>query len=534
MFGIYCRISKEKEEGKDRSINDQKLLGIEVAKSLNLPYKVYIDEGVSGTARVEDRPEFSCMLDDISEGNLSHVYVYDQSRLERNPQVRFLVKDIFKKHNIKLFTDSGEVDLHNSESEMFGDLKSIFNSYSVRETKAKIKSILKRNVLDGKVHGLTPYGYTKDNDRNFIIDVNQVEVIKRIYQLSLEGNGYRTITKILNKEGVPTRYQILGEGTYKTTNNWTHETEIKSKSESKWSNSTIMGIINNPIYKGVRKFGNSTYSCPIIIEPTLWEKVHQNLKINSTKTGKKTLHKYLLNNILICSKCGRRITGRSMGGTSKNNIYRCVGKENPNDKCYNRGISQPILDWVIWNRFFLSNELEDLVKNWFKNTDVQDKINTLGKNISSLNTVLKKLEKSKERVVSAVSDGTLTMSDVKKELERIRSAKEETTIKLVNLKEELDSFKKSKLHLQVVRNDMGKINKTTSFNQKQNFIRKWIREVKIDYYENTYMIFVEFNLPGMKKNWFMLDTKYKLAVKQGYPNEFKHAKVPGWFISDSI
>ena len=39
MLGIYCRISKEKDKGKDRSINDQKLLGIELSKYLKIPYK---------------------------------------------------------------------------------------------------------------------------------------------------------------------------------------------------------------------------------------------------------------------------------------------------------------------------------------------------------------------------------------------------------------------------------------------------------------------------------------------------------------
>jgi site-specific DNA recombinase len=32
MIAIYCRISREKEAGKDRSINDQRLSGIELAK----------------------------------------------------------------------------------------------------------------------------------------------------------------------------------------------------------------------------------------------------------------------------------------------------------------------------------------------------------------------------------------------------------------------------------------------------------------------------------------------------------------------
>ncbi len=43
MLGIYCRISRLKEDGKDRSIDDQRLTGIEFAKKNNLEYKVYID-----------------------------------------------------------------------------------------------------------------------------------------------------------------------------------------------------------------------------------------------------------------------------------------------------------------------------------------------------------------------------------------------------------------------------------------------------------------------------------------------------------
>ena len=82
MLAIYCRISKEKEEGKDRSINDQKQLGIDLANDLNIPYKVFIDEGISGTLPIEKRPEFSLLLDEIENHKFTHLYAYDQSRLE--------------------------------------------------------------------------------------------------------------------------------------------------------------------------------------------------------------------------------------------------------------------------------------------------------------------------------------------------------------------------------------------------------------------------------------------------------------------
>ena len=100
-FGIYCRISRNKD-GNDLSIPDQKQKGIKKAKELTLPHEFYIDEGKSGASdNIKDRPQFERMIADIIDGKISAVYAYDQSRIERNPQVRFLINDIFKKNNVK-------------------------------------------------------------------------------------------------------------------------------------------------------------------------------------------------------------------------------------------------------------------------------------------------------------------------------------------------------------------------------------------------------------------------------------------------
>lgn len=62
MLGILCRISKEKEEGKDRSIKEQKELGKKLAKELNIPFEFYIEEGVSGTLPIAKRPILDKLL----------------------------------------------------------------------------------------------------------------------------------------------------------------------------------------------------------------------------------------------------------------------------------------------------------------------------------------------------------------------------------------------------------------------------------------------------------------------------------------
>jgi DNA invertase Pin-like site-specific DNA recombinase len=183
MLGIYCRISKEKDQGKDRSIDDQRLSGIELANQLCINYEVYIDEGLSGTLPIEHRPSLSKLIDDIYDGKISCVYVYDQSRLERSPEARFVLNKVFKDEKIKLYTDNGLIGT-DIESEFQGDLLSIINNFYVKLTAKKVRSALRRNLANGKVHAITPYGYKKDNNNVMVVDEIQAVIVKRIYTLS--------------------------------------------------------------------------------------------------------------------------------------------------------------------------------------------------------------------------------------------------------------------------------------------------------------------------------------------------------------
>ena len=194
MLAVYCRISQEKVEGKDRSINDQKLLGIELAKSLNLSYKVYIDNGISGTKKIEDRPAFASMLDDISDGEITRVFAFDQSRLERSPETRFVLKKLLKENGVLLYTNNGLVDTESDEGEMMGDFLSIINQYYARITSRKIKSVLKRNAQNGKAHAkIMPFGYMKDDKGYLLIDPKEEPIVKEVYSKALSGIGSSTI-----------------------------------------------------------------------------------------------------------------------------------------------------------------------------------------------------------------------------------------------------------------------------------------------------------------------------------------------------
>jgi len=83
MLAIYCRTSKNKKEGQDKSIPTQKMLGVKFAQNKGWEYQFFVDEGISGTKDdIKDRPQFAEMLYLIRKGEIHAVYCIDQSRIE--------------------------------------------------------------------------------------------------------------------------------------------------------------------------------------------------------------------------------------------------------------------------------------------------------------------------------------------------------------------------------------------------------------------------------------------------------------------
>jgi site-specific DNA recombinase len=62
MIGIYCRTSKARKE--KYTIEVQKK-GIQFAKSPGLPYKIYVDDGISGTLDESSRDGIAELFDDM-------------------------------------------------------------------------------------------------------------------------------------------------------------------------------------------------------------------------------------------------------------------------------------------------------------------------------------------------------------------------------------------------------------------------------------------------------------------------------------
>ena len=247
--GAYVRLSKDDNYSETDSINNQKSIirdYIEENGDLEL-VEYYVDNGYTGTNF--NRPGFAQMCFDIVKKKINCVIVKDISRFGRDiGWVKVYLGETFPEHNIRFISINDKIDsLKNqkyTDSLEFALLNIIYEQYSIDISK-KVSTVKHMQQTRGDFIGISaPYGYLKDpNDRHkFIVDDYAANVIRRIFDMTIDCKSKNEIADILNKEGILTPSRYKSEVT-KVTSSKT----IKSK---KWNNTIINEILKNETYIG--------------------------------------------------------------------------------------------------------------------------------------------------------------------------------------------------------------------------------------------------------------------------------------------
>lgn len=512
MLGIYTRLSKEDEESN--SINNQKREGVAFATKNNFEYRNYNEgEGISGTLDIADRPVLSDLMTDINKGIIKQVWMRNQNRLDRNSLTFFIFIDAVKKSNVDVyFGDGAKLDFNDPDILLHSSILSSLSTYQAGQQSKSTKKALKDNAIEGKAHGISPYGYTSEN--GFIVTQGtEAEVVKDIFKLSLEGKGTNKIAEILNTKEIATRYNTIGKGTL-TTKSYGRTTTTKKK-DIKWSGNTIRSIIKNTIYKGVRTLKSGTYKAPHIIEPHLWQQVNDNLKANRNNSGQIVKHKYLLKGIIRCGKCGRNYYGRTRVSL-KDNFYMCSGKRfKGKDKCSNRSINIKVIDEFIWLNLFLDKTILKETIKYFKETNSNDKLEQIRADLKEVYDELNHNEKEHQNLITSVRKGLINDDDVAKDIEDIKRIKVNLSFKQLNL------FEDEKFYLDIESNkenmlyDLKKSFTDSSLNEKKELIKRYIKEIQIRFVENAYFIKIIYNKIDTD-SVFIIDINYNVIFTYPY------------------
>lgn len=324
--GLYIRLSREDDDKVEmsESITNQKSLLLQYVKENNLRvYDIYVDDGYSGTNF--DRPNFNRLLSDIELGKINMVITKDMSRLGRDYiGTGNLIEKYFPEHNVRYIAVTDNIDTFlDSSNNDIAPFKAIMNDMYAKDISKKIKSSLKAKMKEGKwVGGRTPFGYDKDKDNknHLVINEEQANVVKRIFDMCLEGLSFFKIAKQLTNEGVKTPAQYYS---FEWKNNY-------DLNYGEWHSKTIRDILTNQMYIGdlvqnkrskvnykVKKVLKNDPENYIIVKNThepiidkeIFYEVQKRIPKNKGRNEKKEIH--LLDGLLYCGNCGHRISIQS-------------------------------------------------------------------------------------------------------------------------------------------------------------------------------------------------------------------------------
>ena len=153
-----------------------------------------------------NRPGFVEMMQQLEQGKAAAVFVKDLSRLGRNYiEVGRLTEEFFPDHDIRLVAVSDNIDTAEGENEL-APIRNLFNEWYARDISKKRRISNKIKGNSGEPMGLPPYGYIKDpnNPKHWVIDEEAAQVVRRIFDMTLEGFGTEQIAAQFEKEGIST------------------------------------------------------------------------------------------------------------------------------------------------------------------------------------------------------------------------------------------------------------------------------------------------------------------------------------------
>lgn len=375
ITALYCRLSvedtkDEKKNGKEdlsNSIQNQKAMLLQYARDHRFPHPTFfIDDGYSGVTY--DRPGFQKMLDEIEAGHVGVVITKDLSRLGRNSALTGLyINYTFPQNDVRYIAINDHFDSINpnsTDSDIAG-IKNWFNEFFAKDTSRKIRAVQKAKGERGErltVH--VPYGYMKnpENPKEWIIDEEAAQVVKKIFTLCMNGRGPSQIADQLEKDKILTPTAYKNKQGVKTPH-------TEPENPYRWHESTIVNILERKEYIGAtvnfKTYTNSIWdkkqrenpeenrvifynTHPAIIEQEVFDKVQEirQQRHRRTATGKSSP----FSGLVFCADCKQKLYYSTTKYFEKRqDFFICSTHRANKDKCSGHYIRAVVLEDLVWN-----------------------------------------------------------------------------------------------------------------------------------------------------------------------------------------
>ena len=298
IAGLYIRVSTEDQAREGFSLPEQekRLRTMCEYKGYEI-YKVYEERGISAKTG-NHRPKFEELLQDIRDKKVNTIVVLKLDRLTRSVADWEKILTFLEENDAYLDCANDDINTTNANGKMISRILTSVSQQEIERTSERTKIGLAGAIKVGHIPHKAPLGY-KHEDKKLVIDYATKDVVIRIFNMYHDELSYKKISNILNEE------QVLGK--------------------TNWRDSTIVNLIENPIYKGDFIHGKRTKKPTYykdVVEPLVSKEYWEECQVQQKKNSRsyKRVENYLFLQKLKCPKCKRILGGKAT--TKKNgNVY---------------------------------------------------------------------------------------------------------------------------------------------------------------------------------------------------------------------
>lgn len=295
---------------------------------------VYTDEGITGTS-TSRRKGFKKMISDALSGKIDLIITKSVSRFARNTVDSLTTIRLLKEHGVECYFEKENIRTFDSKGEL---LLTIMASLAQEESRSISENCTwgqRKRFADGKV--TVPFarflGYDRGSDGSFVVNEKEAKIVRRIYEMFLDGETPYGIAKKLTEDGIPS-----------------------PGGKEKWYRNTVTSILSNEKYKGdallqkvftvdyltKRKKVNSgelpQYYVEGSHEPIISAEIYEKVQAEFDRrrySGKKIRGSDLFSSRIICGECGEAYIPGILHSTNKYQrvIWLCGRKNSGKNSC---------------------------------------------------------------------------------------------------------------------------------------------------------------------------------------------------------
>lgn len=438
---LYARVSTAQQE-KQGTIQSQLAALVTYATEQGLaiaPEHHYIDDGYSG-ARL-DRPALERLRDAAWRGELDRVLILAPDRLARHYAYQYVVVEELERAGCVVQFVNGPFN-STPEERLVREVHGLFAEFE--------RAALQERSRRGKLHaarqgqfftGAGPYGYTylKAQDGQpgrCVVNEAEATIVRLMFTWLIEEQlATQAIARRLTAQQVPTRHGAVP-----------------------WSPATVYKVLTNQLYTGQHYYNRSDYAPEGSREgsiawrptkeprrrlrpPSEWIAVpwtplinsevfcmaERQLQLNRERSPRKTRYQYLLQGLLVCGYCGRRLVGHAGVASGRYECTKSRSLEAPEQRCHLRCVSQPDIEPVVWDHLRALLQQPEILIGHLRQQQESD-----GPELTDAQRELKRLQRQRaalarqeQRLLDAYQVGALELAELKERRQRLRETEQQ-------------------------------------------------------------------------------------------------------------